>query len=132
MEKEKVWDQFEAYHKRMGRRATYDETPLPTSLDTSKISQEEQAEAEKIAENFEGKDSGGSIHVAEERNQEVDRKGLGEEELYSGVLRTCADVAKAAGGSSRTAPPSSSPFHSAAEKSEEDDTSAAAVSNDEV
>jgi PAB1-binding protein PBP1 len=96
------------------------------------ISEEEQAEAEKIAENFEGKDSGGSIHVAEERNQEVDRKGLGEEELYSGVLRTCADAAKAANGSSRTAPPSSSPFHSAAEKSEEDDTSAAAVSNDEV
>ena len=97
------------------------------------ISQEEQAEAEKIAENFEGNDSGGSIHVAEERNQEVDRKGLGEEELYSSsVLRTCADVAKAAGGSSRTAPPSSSPFRSAAEKSEEDDTSAAAVSNDEV
>ena len=69
--------------------------------------------------------------MAEERNQEVDRKGLGEEQLYSGVLRTCADVAKAAGGSSRAAPPSSSPFRSDAEKSKEDDTSAAVVSNDE-
>ena len=70
--------------------------------------------------------------MAEERNQEVDRKGLGEEQLYSGVLRTCADVATAAGGRSRAAPPSSSPFRSDAEKSKEDDTSAAVVSNDEV
>ena len=37
MEKEKVWDQFEAYHKRMGRRATYDESLCTTSLDTSKV-----------------------------------------------------------------------------------------------
>ena len=34
MEKAKVWDQFEAYmyHKRMGRRATYDES-LYTEVD---------------------------------------------------------------------------------------------------
>ena len=93
------------------------------------ISEEKEA---KIAKEIESIESTGNIHVAEERNQKVDRKGIGEEEPYSGVLRTCADVAKAAGGSSRTAPPSSSPFHSAAEKSEEDDTSAAAVSKDEV
>ena len=37
MEKGKVWDQFEAYHKLTGRRATYDENLYTTSLDTSKV-----------------------------------------------------------------------------------------------
>ena len=70
--------------------------------------------------------------MAEERIQKVDRKGIGEEEPYSGVLPTCADAAKAAGGSSTAAPPSSSSFRSAAEKSKEDNTSVAVMSNDEV
>ena len=90
------------------------------------------AETEKIAEEIESIESTGNIHVAEERNQKVDRKGIGEEEPYSGVLWTCADTAKTTGGSSRAAPPSSSSFRSAAEKSKEDDTSVAVMSNDEV
>ena len=34
---EMVWDQFEAYHKLTGHRATYDENLYTTSLDTSKV-----------------------------------------------------------------------------------------------
>ena len=37
MEKGKVCDQFEAYHKLTGRRATYDGSLYATSLDTSKV-----------------------------------------------------------------------------------------------
>ena len=88
------------------------------------------AETEKIAKEIESIESTGNIHVAEERNQKVDRKGIGEEEPYSGVLPTYADTAKAAVGGSRAAPPSGSSFRSAAEKSKKYDTSA--VSNDEV
>ena len=34
---EKIWDQFEAYHKLTGRRATYNKSLDTTSLDTSKV-----------------------------------------------------------------------------------------------
>ena len=98
----------------------------------TQISKEKQAEAEEIAKEIESIESKVNIHVAEERIQKVDRKGIGEEEPYSGVLRTCADAAKTTGGSSRAAPPSSSSFRSAAEKSKEDNTSVAVMSNDEV
>ena len=55
------------------------------------------AEAQKIAQEIEGVEADGNIHVAEERGQYVDRKGLDDEDLYSGVLRTGEDVAKATG-----------------------------------
>ena len=58
------------------------------------------AEAEKIAQEIEGVEADGNIHVAEERGQFVDRKGLDDEDLYSGVLRTGEDVAKATGDAS--------------------------------
>ena len=66
------------------------------------------AETEKIAEEIESIESTGNIHVAEERNQEVDRKGIGEgkELRSSSVLRTGADVAiKATGAAESDAGP---------------------------
>ena len=72
------------------------------------ISEEKLAETEKIAEEIESIESTGNIHVAEERNQEVDRKGIGEgQELRSSsVLRTGADVAiKATGAAESDAGP---------------------------
>ena len=81
----------------------------------------------EIAKEIESTDSMGNVHVAEERNQKVNRTNLDEEDLYSGVLRMGADVAKA----TSAAPPSSSPLRVAAKQSKEDDTSVAAVHNDE-
>ena len=69
------------------------------------ISEEKEA---KIAEEIESIESTGNIHVAEERNQEVDRKGIGEgQELRSSsVLWTGADVAiKATGAAESDAGP---------------------------
>lgn len=63
------------------------------------------AQAEKLAQEIEGIEAGGNIHMAEERGQKVDRKGLDEEALYSGVLRTGDEVAKATGAKNATAPP---------------------------
>ena len=66
------------------------------------------AETEKIAKEIESIESTGNIHVAEERNQEVDRKGIGEgKELHrSSVLRTGADVViKATGAAESDAGP---------------------------
>ena len=72
------------------------------------ISEEKLAETEKIAEEIESIESTGNIHVAEERNQKVDRKGIGEgQELRSSsVLRTGADVViKATGAAESDAGP---------------------------
>ena len=72
------------------------------------ISEEKLAETEKIAEEIESIESTGNIHVAEERNQKVDRKGIGEgkELRSSSVLRTGADVViKATGAAESDAGP---------------------------
>ena len=66
------------------------------------------AETEKIAKEIESIESTGNIHVAEERNQKVDRKGIGEgkELRSSSVLRTGADVViKATGAAESDAGP---------------------------
>ena len=68
------------------------------------VETEKQAETEKI----ESIESTGNIHVAEERNQKVDRKGIseGKELRSSSVLRTGADVAiKATGAAESDAGP---------------------------
>ena len=72
------------------------------------ISEEKLAETEKIAKEIESIESTGNIHVAEERNQKVDRKGIGEgkELSSSSVLRTGADVViKATGAAESDAGP---------------------------
>ena len=72
------------------------------------ISEEKLAETEKIAKEIESIESTGNIHVAEERNQEVDRKGIGEgkELRSSSVLRAGADVViKATGAAESDAGP---------------------------
>ena len=89
-----------------GRRATltHSLTHQPRST-CPQISEEKEA---KIAEEIESIESTGNIHVAEERNQEVDRKGIGEgkELRSSSVLRTGADVAiKATGAAESDAGP---------------------------
>ena len=111
---------------------THPTHPCALVYASTQISKEKQAEAEEIAKEIESIESKVNIHVAEERIQKVDRKGIGEEEPYSGVLPTGADTAKAAVDGSRAAPPSGSSFRSAAEKSKEDNTSVAVMSNDEV
>ena len=66
------------------------------------------AETEKIAKEIESIESTGNIHVAEERNPEVDCKGIGEgkELRSSSVLRTGADVViKATGAAESDAGP---------------------------
>ena len=69
------------------------------------ISEEKEA---KIAEEIKSIESTGNMHVAEERNQKVDRKGIseGKELRSSSVLRTGADVViKATGAAESDAGP---------------------------
>ena len=89
-----------------GRRATLTHSLTHQLRSTCpQISEEKEA---KIAEEIESIESTGNIHVAEERNQEVDRKGIGEgkELRSSSVLRTGADVViKATGAAESDAGP---------------------------
>ena len=72
------------------------------------ISEEKEAETEKIAMEIESIESTGNTRMAEERNQKVDREGIseGQELRSSSVLWTGADVAiKATGAAESDAGP---------------------------
>jgi hypothetical protein len=110
----KPCDQFEANYKITGKMATYDESMYTTHLDSTKVDKQKMAAAQKIAAEIEGEvaEKGvGAMHQAEERGQEVDTKGLDEEELYSGVLVTGG---KSGAVADRTNQPNSSAVAAAA------------------
>uniref|UniRef100_A0A7S2BAA3 LsmAD domain-containing protein n=2 Tax=Octactis speculum TaxID=3111310 RepID=A0A7S2BAA3_9STRA len=84
------WDQFEANRKITGHTASFDENLYTTKLDATKISTDMEAKALKIADEIENDDAK-NIHVAQERNQPID-KNIDEEDLFSGVLRPTPEV----------------------------------------
>ncbi|KAK9459408.1 uncharacterized protein V1516DRAFT_687162 [Lipomyces oligophaga] len=100
----KGWDQFAVNEERFGVRSTFDEEIYTTKLDKSHPDYElRAAAAERIAREIESSSYGGNLHMAEERNAVVDDSGVDEEDKYSGVVRTKAQL------NSLTTEPSSSP-----------------------
>lgn len=62
------WDQFEANRRLFQVPSTYDENLYTKKLDTSSISKEKMAEAERIAREIEGLTSS-NVHLQEERGK---------------------------------------------------------------
>ncbi|CDZ96613.1 Protein interacting with poly(A)-binding protein [Phaffia rhodozyma] len=84
----KSWDQFAENEKRFGTRTDFDEEFYTTKLDrTGKDYREREKKAERLANEILGTTSS-NPHLQEERNQAVQDSTLGEEEKYSGVIRS--------------------------------------------
>lgn len=86
------WNQFETNKRLFNVQSTYDENLYTKKLDTTKISKEKLAEAERIAREIEGSAST-NVHIQEERGHALQRE-IDEEDLYSGVIRDPSSVAK--------------------------------------
>jgi len=81
-----AWDQFDANARRFNVRSTFDENLYTTRLDTSKLSAEQRADAER-KERAILNEKVTNVHMMEERGLKVEGD-YDEEDLYSGVLRT--------------------------------------------
>mmetsp|Transcript_14621 Transcript_14621/g.18676 ORF Transcript_14621/g.18676 Transcript_14621/m.18676 type:complete len:853 (+) Transcript_14621:168-2726(+) len=79
------WDQFEANKRLFNVESTFDENLYTTKLDTSKMTPEQIARAERLAREIEGVKSD-NFHLAEERGQRFE-SDYTEEQRYGGVLR---------------------------------------------
>ncbi|PRT54302.1 hypothetical protein B9G98_01922 [Wickerhamiella sorbophila] len=87
MSHEGPWDQFAVNKQRFGVESTFDERYYTTEIDSSHPEYEERRrKAERLAKEILN-DQTTNVHLAEERNQQVDDSGIDEEDKYSGVDR---------------------------------------------
>nr|CCC92215.1 conserved hypothetical protein [Trypanosoma congolense IL3000] len=82
-----TWNQFEANEKSFGVKTTYKEELYTTRLDHSKITEEQRAEADRLAREIEGSSTRGVAHRIDREECLRDDEGLDEGALYSDVQR---------------------------------------------